>query len=335
MLLGRDFGFTYLAMENGPIATRYAHGSRDSLIAFVRAFPNALAMATDEDLELQASAATVLGGPEPVWGLDQEFGALHVLRRLQQLAPRGSAPLLDSLVSAVAASEGRRFNRGGRHWLALDSRAETFERVRAELEACCGGTAGPLLAALGESARLYALNRSARGTPPTGFDANNDREELMKRTFVRFYREAERRDRRAPKVLVKMGTAHLGRGQSPFSPFALGNFLGEFATENGARYVNIIALAHNPAADTLAPSLWRWADLRPLAAAAPVDRYTLVDLRPLRAYAHARRLGTLLPDLRRTIFAYDFALLMGGARPATESWLDADSGRSSFPVPGR
>ena len=178
-----------------------------------------------------------------------------------------------------------------------------------------------MLDALEVSAHLYELNRLASAGELTGFAANNEREEYMKQQFARQYRDAMKRDGTAPHVIVEMGSAHLSRGQSAFGPFAFGNLLADMATANGFRLVNMVVLAHNAPADSAAPNLWKWADMRPLAIAAPSNQVTVIDLRPLRPFLYSGKLGTIGPDLRRTIYGYDFAVLIGNATDATESAL--------------
>ena len=253
-----------------------------------------------------------------MWGVDQEFGALHLIDRLYALLPRTrSNTLLDSLRGAVRAAETRRDGHGGEHWLARSSNPETIRSVRRSIAPRAGSEEAEILDALEMSAHLYELNRRA-SKELTGFAANNEREEYMKRQFAMQYREAAKRDAAQPHVLAKMGSAHLSRGQSPFGPFAFGNLLAELATANGAGFMNMIVLAHNAPADSTAPNLWKWADMRPVAEATSPEQTTVVDLRPLRPFIYAGKVGVVGADLRRTIYGYDFMVLLGKASNASE-----------------
>ena len=49
----------------------------------------------------------------------------------------------------------------------------------------------------------------------------------------------------------------------------------------------------------------------------PKDRWIIFDLRPLREYANSGKLAGLNPELRRVIFGFDAALLIGGASLGT------------------
>ncbi len=228
---------------------------------------------------------------------------------------------VDSLLAVVRPAEKLNYAHGGMHWMGREATPQVFSALASAIHAPPESEAGRILAELEMSAHLYDLNRRATNGELTGFAANNEREELLKRHFAERYRAAVVRGERLPKVMLKLGQAHLTRGQSPFGPFALGNLVSELATANGTRMVNIITFAHNAVADSTAPNLWTWPDMRPIADATPTSATTLIDLRPLRAFLYGSRLGTVGPDLRRAIYGYDFALVIGGRTPRAERVL--------------
>ena len=318
--LHSKYGFQHLATENGVLATRLAlAGPGPSAIGFARRYPVGIEFSSDQDLELLDSARVVFGrGPEAVWGIDQEFGARHLLDRLRALGvPTAARDLCDSLSTVVNAAEAHGLDSGGRHWLADEAEPESFAQLLALYGPHPSAEAREIIESLEVSARVYRNSRMSNQGQLTGFLANNEREEMMKRAFARHYAAAARGGAR-PKVLVKMGSAHLARGQSPFGPFTVGMFLSDLAVANGSRSVHLMILAHNAAADTTSPSLWKWKALRPLAVAAPTSGMTLFELEPLRPYLYSSRLGTIEADLRRTIFGYDYVLLIGGAKNASQ-----------------
>jgi hypothetical protein len=225
---------------------------------------------------------------------------------------------MDSLYNADRVAESTSLSRGGRHWLAVDANPGMFRRLRDMYGARASREQKDILASLEESARIYELNRMASGGQIVGFTANDDRELFMKRNFARFYREAQKSGEPNPKVILKMGQAHLYRGQSPFGPFTVGNLVSDIALANGSSSFHIAVLAHNAPADTLAPSLWKWPDMLPIARVTPTSGITVIDLRPLRRFLYSNKLGKIDPDLRRAIYGYDAMMLIGGARDATE-----------------
>jgi hypothetical protein len=318
--LSSGYGFRYLALENGSatlrtLSKRALVHNRDSLRAYAREHPQALEFGDDEDLALYSHASALLepkGGG--LWFIDQEFGASHLLADL--LASdrlRGPArELVDSLLHVSRADE-RLAIEDSRHWLALSAREESFARA-ARL------TAVPVykrvLTELATSARLFDLNRRSRAGELTGFASNDDRESLMKSNLISAYEQA-RRVAPLPKAVVKLGSAHLGRGQGPFGPFTVGQFLSDLATLNKLRSLHIMILAHNVDADSLTPNLWSWTALGPIAKIADPRGITLIDMSPLRPYAYSNRLGPIGADLRRLVYGYDAVLIIGGARFAS------------------
>ena len=320
----RRYGFTHLATENGESITRLVAipGARcaDTVLSVARHYPNAFEFGSDEDLDLVANACGTLGhGPASVWGLDQEFSAGFFFDRLSKTTPSSARSLLDSLKQAAAAAESRRVgSSGGRHWMGLDADAATLERLVA-LYPAAARSERAILGALDTSARIYTLNRLAGRGQLTAFTANDERETKMKSAFMTHYRRAVEAGEAAPKVVVKMGSAHLGRGQSPFGPFTVGNFLSDLAQSNGRRSFHFLALAQNDKADSTRPALWAWGALRPIADIVPTDETTIIDLRPLRPFLYSRRLGTVQADLSRFIYGYDAIVIIGGANNASET----------------
>lgn len=322
--LHRESGFNHLATENGAIVTDLAfQGSRassvDSILAYATRYPNAFEFGSDQDLTLVGRARSTLStSGKSVWGLDQEFGASNLLDRLRKLpAPPAARHAVDSLYALASTAEHLRFDAGGIHWLAEQTSPTTFRDVLRLYGPKPDAEARRILEQLQESSRLYDLNRRGSKGEPVGFTANDDREQLMRRNFVRDYDEAVAHGEKRPRVFVKMGQAHAGRGQSPFGPFSVGDLIYNMATANGTRSFHVAILAHNSKADSTAPSLWQWADMRPLADATPVDGITVIDLRPIRPLLYSRRLDPVGADLRRVIYAFDAIVLVGGAHNAT------------------
>src|SRR5215468_4386626 len=88
---------------------------------------------SDQDLELLDSARVVLGGnSNAVWGVDQEFGARHLLDRLRALGvPPAARRLCDSLSAVVNQAEAHALSAGGQHWMSSQAQPESFARLRA------------------------------------------------------------------------------------------------------------------------------------------------------------------------------------------------------------
>jgi hypothetical protein len=67
-------------------------GRLDAIADLVARYPHAPTFATDQELEMIARVGNISDAEfGPVWGIDQEFGALHILERLQELALNDAA----------------------------------------------------------------------------------------------------------------------------------------------------------------------------------------------------------------------------------------------------
>jgi hypothetical protein len=118
-----------------------------------------------------------------------------------------------------------------------------------------------------------------------------------------------------PKVLLKFGHYHSIRGRSWSNVLSLGTFVSEFAKSNGMDSFHLSLYINN--ASGKYGVLSSYSDFKPLADAAPHDKWTVIDLRPLRNYAHAGKLTDLNPEMRRIIFGFDAVLMIGGGSPGT------------------
>ena len=314
--LHRTQGFRYIAVENGGIAmdqlqTGARRGQADSLRAFVRRYPYALAFNSDPFLQMFTTVGRMQPAAE-VWGFDQEFGATHALEVLRARLPAGrERTVVDSLHALARAGEAVR-TPDTRLYMASE-KPELFHTTLTRLSEHGDGAIADAARNLLISDRIYEYNRRAR-TDATGFQSNDTREEYMKRQFMAKYRSAAASGS-PPKVLLYGGLGHMYTGASPFGPLSLGNFIREFATANGTRAFNLALLPNNPAGAEVG-DLRRWAAMAPLAESAAPDRLTLIDLRALRNYAYNGRFGPLPADLRRMIMHYDAVLLIGGIEEA-------------------
>jgi hypothetical protein len=309
-----------VAVENGSIAIgevqREARTGRAQLEAFVRRYPVALEFAGDADIDFYASVIRELGTHDVLWGIDQEFGATHVLDLIgSSIRDPSMRRSLDSLRARVRYAESSRFTPTF-HWLGLASDPNELAELATRARHSGDTHASDLLTALQQSAHVYDLYRRATKGALTGLQSNVDREDLIKAAFMKHYRAMQAAGVATPVVMLKMGQGHLGRGQGPFGPFTIGNMISEFAMTNGMRSLHIAILAHNPRVDSL-PSLWSWPAMAPVAKVVPEERWSVLDLRPLRPYARAGRLGPLGADLRRIIDSYDLLVTVGGAHNTT------------------
>jgi|GEM_PF-3649678 len=234
-------GYEHLVIETSPLAARTierllrsGEGDYERYLADGRAatipFYN-----SKEEIQL---LETVVGDNHApaLWGVDQIFvaGGVRVLERLLDLAQTGP-----QREAAQLALEKAKDNP---HFVAA---APDDELVALE-KAFAGGPAeaADLVAELARSHDIYQPFSGGGSI----YLANRDREQLMKRHFVRQYRDAAAGGR-SPKVMLKTGEAEPCQGFSLPEPFA------KLVPEDGYRVFDLAALR---------PHASLWNDLDPL-----------------------------------------------------------------------
>ena len=310
--LHRTNGVNHFAIEYGPVIGRMlsapgVRGNRQATFRLGARYPHAFQFWNDEELE------AIVQMNAPVWGLDNEWGALHALDRLVRLATTDAARrAARTLAERVRAVEGTRpFEMAQVERFISGADSAEFDRLRDAFRPRRGSEAAELIDALELSNRIYLMNAA----PGLGYRSNLEREEYMKRQFMQHYRRAQARGERLPKVLLKFGSNHGGKWVSRTNVHTIGNFLHEFAIANGTRSFHLVAwLVNEP--DTYW-SLTEEAAYVPLGRAGDPKGWYLVDFRPLRPLAHAGRLRMLSPELRQAIFGYDAVLLIGSGTRGT------------------
>lgn len=310
-------GYGHLALEQDPAMGRAVSraplvGDREAVFRYARRYPNAFTFSNDEEIAMIAYAGRIARRRgDPVWGVDQVFGALHVLDRLETIAPNPAARrLTHELIALIRPFETGRFA-PGRRFISGDGPVDQLERLRTAFRPRPGSEADFLIGQLLKSVDIYRDYQSAQRGLPTKYRQTYEREENMKALFMDGYRRSRRAGDAAPKVLLKTGHQHAIRGQNWSGVLSLGDFVSALATAEGSRSFHLAVYMNNDQAgyyDILRES----PRYGPLARAAPTDRWAVVDLRPLRGPAYANQLHGLNEELRRLIFGFDAVLLIGG-----------------------
>ena len=318
--LARDERFEYLVVESGPAMVAPAARAADSgglpaLQALVRRYPNGLQFVADQELEMfadvvKASRARGL----KIWGVDQEFGGLHSLDRLRQIAPNDAARQLVSRVADRARPfDQARYTDGTLRYISRKAEMADFDSLWVAFKPAPASEAARLIEGLRTSHRIYQNNIHAAARM-SGYISNHEREELMKTLFLDYYDEARRAGTPLPRALVKMGHYHVIRGRNWGNQYSLGDMLVNLARANGQGAFAIGAYANNQSGDygILATN----ADYGVFATAATPGRVAIIDVRPLRAFAHAGRIK-LTPEQARAVFGFDALLFIGNTTRAT------------------
>jgi hypothetical protein len=326
--LHRAYGYNYYAVEAGPLIMRMlstspVRGSTDSSLAIARKYPHAFQFWDDQEIDAFADVGRVsTAKTEPLWGLDQEWGALHVLDRLIEIAPaedaRTFARELADRARPVEASRPFGFTEEFKRFIP-DADSAWFKELRARFRPPNGSEADFLIYSLELSNRVYLHNDAAEHGAVTGYAANSEREQYLKSRFMSQYRDAQKAGDSVPRVLLKLGSVHGGDWLSPTYVHTLGEFVREFAIANGEKSFHLVAwLVNDPGTYW---SLSESAGYELLARVGSTKEWTLVDLRPLHDLWYGGRLKALSRELRDTIFAYDAVLLIGNGTRGTYDQL--------------
>ncbi|MES2522574.1 MAG: hypothetical protein V4617_07760 [Gemmatimonadota bacterium] len=322
-------GFTYYATENGAEIIRLA-GSRairdheDGIFALGRRYPHAFQFWNDQELDaLIRISRRATGRGNHLWGLDQEYGALHILDRLIAIAPSKAArALARQLADSVRRIESSRPFQGELRERWIDSAdSARWPALRAAFRPIRGSEAARLIDALAFSSGLYKYNARGAEDNTWYFRSNFEREEHMKEAFMGAYRQAQRSGDSLPRVLLKFGTVHGGKWLNNMKVHTLGSFLHGFAKSNGHASFHLIAwLVNEPG------TFWSLAEspaYLPVARVGSTKEWIIVDLRPIRAQSYTGKLGALSRELNDVLFAYDAVLLIGGGTRGTHRRLGA------------
>jgi hypothetical protein len=307
-----QFGFRYLALETGSVIASWLgddsrRGDLAAIAALVGRYPVAPTFATDEELELIAAVGAISSAAtNPIWGVDQEFGALHILERLAQLAPSEEAQARCEALAEQARpyDEDRTHDT---HYVSQVATPAAYSDLEALFQPTPGSETDLLIQALQRTLRIYHNYFLSTQGQPTAYENGREREESMKLRFMESYNRARVAGDSLPRVLAKLGHWHTLRGFARSNVLTLGNFLSEFAIANGMRdFIVSTYVVESPEA---------WRNTRgPLAAAAGEGQFTVVDLRPLRPYAHQGKIADLSDGYRRLIFRADAALIVRGGQ---------------------
>jgi hypothetical protein len=311
--------FNYLALESDPVSAHLAsiaplRGDTNALAGYIRKYPNALTFRTDQELRMFADIGGIsTGRADAIWGLDQSFGVLHGLDRLETLPGFRATPKFEELHKQAEQQDSTRMRDTQSHYM-FNVKLADLEELRRQMAAPDGSEAKFILDNLVSSSEIYGYYRRAEAGEPTRYANGFVREEQMKRLFMREYRTAEAQGEHNPKVLVKMGHWHIFRGLGPSHLQTLGNFVTEFATANGADAFSVGVYLRGPWRDVKTQH-----GLEPIALATDPTAWTIIDFRSLRPSVTAGEFGTLNPNLLTHIYGFDAALVLGGASPGGDS----------------
>ena len=132
----------------------------------------------------------------------------------------------------------------------------------------------------------------------------------------------------SPRVMAKFGANHMVRGRNWTQTFDLGNLIPEIAAlERKHAFSIMVVPGKGSSTAVLDPTNWSYVaappkdgyqkGIEPLVSAAYPDKFTLIDLRPLRANV-ARKARSLDQKLVQVVFGFDMLLVMSGSTASAE-----------------
>lgn len=319
--------FQQLVIETGPYATAEMadalRAGNGGLAALNARHPTAIPFFTWREDGEMAEAAVASDGAAALCGVDQEF-ILSGRMLFRSLSTRAPTPAAAKMAVDFAARDDALYadmvaKRDPSASLLTRLEPEDFASLRRAFAGRADALA--LIADLETSAEIYALQSS----DPTR--SNAMRSTLMKRNFMRCYRNAAQK--MPLRAMFRMGAFHVGRGRNPLGLFDLGNLASELAQSNGRTSLHLLVIAAGGVANRWFPFAPDEAAKRtaynakdelgvvgalPLLDAADRKHWTLLPLAPLRTRPELRRAGGEAFD--QLVFGYDAVIVVPEAQAA-------------------
>jgi len=321
-------GYRHLAIETGEFLAAelnrrvLADTTGAAYAAFGREhFPGALFYGWREDAALLRTAIQAAGGRQDVlWGLDYDIVAdRYTLRRLREIAPTPRARAAADAVIARADSALRQALATQNPGLLMmfGGPDDVYAPLRQAYAPAPGSEADRIISLMETTRRINAY--FGRGE---GYLSNLQRARLNKQHLMRYLDAAAASEGRMPRVMLKFGSNHMQRGRTVTNVFDLGTLASEIADVNGSHSFGVLML---PGAGTthavMDPRVFRSVEApvemepwsQPFYAAADSGRWTVLDLRPIRA--RLARLGSLSAEMLQALYGYDAVVVLTGSGP--------------------
>jgi len=277
-----------------------------------------------QEAEFARRASELLPVPDALWGLDYDITAdRYAFRRLRSLAPdEAAAAVVDRVIergdSALSVALSTSNPGAAMMWGGPD---DVYAELMRALRPPPGSEAENIIYVSSETRAINGDFLAGRN-----YESNLRRAQLNKAQFLRYYRAAEAREGRPPRVLLKFGASHMYRGRSQTNVFDVGNLASELAESLGNRSFHVLVIA-GPGSQVAAidPTVFgtisrpataltqSW--LEPFLDALDPAAWNIFDLRPLRPLNQSRQFGTLPEQLNRLLYAFDAVVILGGSTP--------------------
>lgn len=321
-------GYRHLAIETGEFMAAelnrrvLADASGAAYAGFVREhFPGAPFYNWREDAALLRTAIQAAGGGSDVlWGLDYDIMAdRYTLRRLRDIAPtpRARAAAEAVIVRADSALQQALATQNPGLLMMFGGADDVYAPLRQAYAPEPGSEADRIIRLMETTRAINAY--WGRGQ---GYLSNHHRALLNKRQLMRYLDAATARDAQMPRVMMKFGASHMVRGRTFTNVYDLGTLASELADVNGGHSFGVLMLGGAGTTHAVIdPRVFRSMEVpvevepyaRPFYDAADPQRWTVLDLRPIRA--RIPRLGPLPDDVLKVLYGFDAVVILSGSGP--------------------
>jgi hypothetical protein len=312
-------GYSRFGIEVSPqMATLLDKTSLDGLEALTNLYKEPATRSAffgmKEEAEMLAEIRQTMPNKEPVfWGFDYEVLGDRYLLSLLEAAPHPAevAPALAKLRSHSNKSWlAYEETKNPQHIFSFAGNPELVKSVRLAWPSADDNTEWTLNS-LEETLAINSLWSKGQG-----WESNEKRASLLRSNFLKYWHKAKNQ----PKVLVKMGATHVIRGRSMIDVFDLGALLPEVAAIHGGKTFHLLVLPGkssatamlNPTTMLYQTATQQWPGLEALLDSVPADKFTLIDMKPLRPLAN-RDKQKISSELLQVIYGFDAVLVMSGS----------------------
>ena len=224
-----EWGFHYLALENGPwLMDRLSVMDVEKGLA---EWPYSLTFSSDDEVVLLRTVEDIFeAGGNRFWGLDQENNAIHPFQRIASVAAKGAVRRASRGLLLKAALQGGEYIR------------QDYSADLEKLKQLIGEDTHPEIRQLIDdvliSQEIFVGWRAGRQDAARRAASVGQREEyMMHRLDAELAKHQSHQT--PPKVIFKMGGAHIIEGIGPNGVATLGNHAEKVAAANGFEAIQI------------------------------------------------------------------------------------------------
>jgi uncharacterized iron-regulated protein len=323
-LLAENYGYNYLALEQGPILCdelnkRKIKNISSSVKTYAQKYKRAFHFSSDQELDFLESSTLKSNTQNPLWGCNQVYGAGHVLSLLHDLADPQYKSRIELLIDHAHKTENNR--KDNPPYMCCVDKPEDLFKLNTFRYSKDSVYAKTLVDALFYSQSLYDLQNKSKRDNPTIYENNFKREDYMKKQFLKNYNKAMKQTNEIPKVMLKLGHWHLKNGLGPSGIPTLGSFVSSIAFTNQKTNLTIGVFINNEYDEFRG---YKKGSLREyICSMIPnTHTYTLIHTTPLRKFYYSKKMRSQIPEMlkdefRELIYSYDLLLYIKDASSVT------------------